>query len=150
MPSATYLKSKDLTFGRRSAKSNFIILKINFTFKPQFRPMEPIQHELYEYARDRIKQKKGLFYHFILLFLGCIFLIVANNWLGLYPDKTWWTWAVTVWIFLFILHVIKVFVINNFMNKNWEREQIDKLMLRQANKIEKLKNDLENSNPKAE
>jgi hypothetical protein len=36
------------------------------------------------------------------------------------------------------------------MNKNWEREQIDKLMLRQANKIEKLKNDLENSNSKSE
>jgi hypothetical protein len=36
------------------------------------------------------------------------------------------------------------------MNKNWEREQIDKLMLRQANKIEKLNNDLENSKPTAE
>lgn len=112
--------------------------------------MEAGQHELYEYARDRIKQKKGLFYHFILLFLGSVFLIVANKWLGLYPDITWWTWAVTVWSFLFILHVIKVFVINNFMNKNWEREQIDKLMLRQTNKIEKLKNDLENSKPTAE
>ena len=112
--------------------------------------MEAEQHELYEYARDRIKQKKGLFYHFILLCLGSLFLIIANKLLGLYPDNTWWTWAVTVWFFLFILHVIKVFVINNFMNKNWEREQIDKLMLRQANKIEKLNNDLENSKPTAE
>ena len=112
--------------------------------------MEAQQHELYEYARDRIKQKKGLFYHFILICLGSVFLIIANKWLGFYSDVTWWTWAVTIWIFLFILHVIKVFVINNFMNKNWEREQIDKLMLRQANKIEKLKNDLENSKPTAE
>ncbi|WP_264520475.1 2TM domain-containing protein [Flavobacterium sp. N1994] len=112
--------------------------------------MEAQQHELYEYARDRIKQKKGLFYHFILLFLGGVFLIIANNWLGFYPETTWWTWAVTLWIFFFILHVIKVFVINNFMNKHWEREQIDKLMLRQASKIEKLKNDLENSKPSAE
>ena len=112
--------------------------------------METQQHELYEYARDRIKQKKGLFYHFILICLGSVFLIIANKWLGFYSDVTWWTWAVTIWIFLFILHVIKVFVINNFMNKNWEREQIDKLMLRQANKIEKLKNDLDNSKPTAE
>ena len=112
--------------------------------------MEPMKHELYEYARDRIKQKKGLFYHFILLCVGSLFIIIANKWLGFYPEKTWWTWAVTVWVFLFILHVVKVFVINNFMNKNWEREQIDKLMLRQANKIEKLKNDLENSKPTAE
>ena len=112
--------------------------------------MEPEQHELYEYARDRIKQKKGLFYHFVLICLGSLFLIMANKWLGLYPEKTWWTWAVTVWGFVFILHVIKVFIINNFMNKHWEREQIDKLMLRQAKKIEKLKNDLENSKPTAE
>lgn len=33
------------------------------------------------------------------------------------------------------------------MNKNWERAQIDKLMLKQSKKIEQLKNDLENSNP---
>jgi len=91
-----------------------------------------------------------LFYHFILLCVGSLFLIITNKWLGLYPDITWWTWSVTIWFFLFILHVVKVFVINNFMNKNWEREQIDKLMLRQANKIEKLKNDLENSKPTAE
>lgn len=112
--------------------------------------MDAQQHELYEYARDRIKQKKGLFYHFVLICLGSVFLIIANKWLGFYSDVTWWTWAVTIWIFIFILHVIKVFVINNFMNKNWEREQIDKLMLRQANKIEKLKNDLDNSKPTAE
>ena len=112
--------------------------------------MEAEQHELYEYARDRIKQKKGLFYHFVVLCLGSLFLFIANKWLGFYPEKTWWTWAITVWVFLFVLHVIKVFVINNFMNKNWEREQVDKLMLRQSKKIEKLKNDLENSKPASE
>ena len=112
--------------------------------------MEADQHELYEYARDRIKQKKGLFYHFVLLCLGSVFLIIANKWLGFYPDKTWWTWAVTLWVFIFVLHVIKVFVINNFMNKNWEREQIDKLMLRQTHKIEKIKNDLDNSKSETE
>ena len=108
--------------------------------------MEPIHHELYEYARDRIKQKKGLFYHFILLCVGSLFLIIANKWLGLYPEITWWTWAVTLWVFLFIIHVVKVFVINNFMNKNWEREQIDKLIEKQSQKIDQLKNELENSN----
>jgi len=108
--------------------------------------MDAEQHELYEYARDRIKQKKGLFYHFIVFILGSVFLIIANKWLGLFSNFVWWNWAITIWAFLFILHIIKVFVINNFMNKNWEREQIDKLMLRQAKKIEKIKNDLDNSN----
>jgi amino acid permease len=107
--------------------------------------MERDQHELYEYARNRIKQKKRLYFHFIVLFLGSIFLFVANNWLSFYPEKKWWIWAVTIWIFLFMLHVIKVFVTDSFMNKNWERTQIDKLMLKQNKKIEQLKNDLENS-----
>lgn len=112
--------------------------------------MELAQHELYEYARDRIKQKKRLFYHFVILCIGSIFLIVANKWLGLYSGITWWTWAITVWAFFFTLHVIKVFVIDSFMNKHWERDQIDKLMLKQNKKIEKLKNDLDNTKPSAE
>lgn len=112
--------------------------------------MEVRQHELYEYARDRIKQKKRLFYHFVIICIGSVFLIVANKWLGLYPDKIWWTWAVAIWVFIFLLHTIKVFVIDSFMNKNWERDQIDKLILKQSKKIENLKNDLENSKPTTE
>ena len=112
--------------------------------------MEAQQHELYEYARNRIKQKKHLFYHFVLLCIGSGFLIVANNWLGFYSETTWWTWAVTVWIFLFILHIVKVFVIDSFMNKNWERNHIDKLVLKQSKKAEQLRNDLENSKQTAE
>lgn len=35
--------------------------------------MENNQHELYEYARRRMKQKKRLYFHFILFFVGSIF-----------------------------------------------------------------------------
>ena len=104
--------------------------------------MDREQHELYEYAKDRIKQKKRLYFHFVLLFLGSIFLFIANNWLSFYPEKNWWIWAVTIWIFLFVLHGIKVFITDSFMNKNWERAQIDKLMLKQTKKIEQLKKEL--------
>ena len=100
--------------------------------------MEKDQHELYEYATTRIKQKKRLYFHFILLLVGSGFLFIANKWLDLYPEKNWWLWAVTSWAFLFILHVIKVFITDSFMNKDWERAQIDKLMLLQTKKIEKL------------
>ena len=79
--------------------------------------MEAEQHELYEYARDRIKQKKGLFYHFVLICLGSVFLIVANKWLGVYPDRTWWTWAITVWAFLFIHKVVNHKNFDNMKNK---------------------------------
>ena len=107
--------------------------------------MESNQHELYEYARDRIKQKKGLSLHLIVIVIGSLFFYVANKWLSLYPETNWWIWVVTLWVFLFIFHTIKVFITDSFMNKNWERAQIDKLMLKQTKKIEQLKNDLENT-----
>jgi amino acid permease len=105
--------------------------------------MEKDQHELYEYARNRIKQKKRLYFHFILLLIGSLFLFVANNWLSFYPEKKWWIWAVTIWFFIFVLHFIKVFITDAFMNKNWERTQIEKLMDKQTKKIEKLENEIE-------
>ena len=107
--------------------------------------MEKDQHQLYEYASARIKQKKRLYFHFILLLIGSGFLFIANKWLDVYPEKNWWIWAVTIWAFLFILHVIKVFITDSFMNKNWERTQIDKLIDKQIQKKEKLQNDTENS-----
>lgn len=106
--------------------------------------MNSEQHEIYEYARRRIKQKKGLYFHFVLLFLGSIFLFILNKWLGIAKDSNWYMWIVAVWIFLFVLHFIKVFITDSFMNKNWEREQINRLMTAQEKKIEQLKNDLEN------
>jgi hypothetical membrane protein len=109
--------------------------------------MEKEQHELYEYARNRIKQKKRLYFHFVLLIIGGIFLVVANKLLGFYPETNWWVWAVTLWVFLFILHIIRVFITDAFMNKNWERTQIDKLVELQAKKIEKLNADLEEKVP---
>jgi uncharacterized membrane protein YcjF (UPF0283 family) len=107
--------------------------------------MDKDQHELYEYASKRIKQKKRLYFHFVLLLVGTAFLFIANKWLNVYSENNWWIWAVTIWAFLFILHVIKVFITDSFMNKNWERSQIDQLILKQNQKKEKLQNDIENS-----
>ena len=112
-----------------------------------FSHMERDQHEIYEYARNRIKQKKRLYFHFITFFLGSLFFYIANIWLSFYPEIKWWIWAVTIWAFLFILHFIKVFITDSFMNKNWEREQIDKLMLKKKKKIEQLKNNIDNTKP---
>lgn len=112
--------------------------------------MERDQHELYEYARYRIKQKKRLYFHVIVFLLGSLFLFIANNWLGFYPDRNWWIWAITIWSFLFILHCIKVFITDAFMNKNWERSQIEKLITLQSKKIEKLNIDLEKNSPSTE
>lgn len=106
--------------------------------------MNSDQHEIYEYARRRIKQKKKLYFHFVLLFSGSIFLYMMNKWVGIAKDSNWYLWIVASWIFLFILHFIKVFITDSFMNKNWEREQINRLMAAQEKKIEQLKNEVEN------
>ena len=36
--------------------------------------MDNNQHEQYEYARRRIKQKKRLYFHLIIFFMGSIFI----------------------------------------------------------------------------
>ncbi|WP_395065886.1 2TM domain-containing protein [Flavobacterium sp.] len=106
--------------------------------------METEQHEMYEYARKRIKQKKKLYFHFVMLFLGSIFLFIVNKWMNIGEPINWYIWVITAWFFIFILHFIKVFITDSFMNKNWEREQVNRLMTMQEKKIEQLKNEVEN------
>ena len=106
--------------------------------------MEREQHEQYEYARKRLKQKKGHYYHFLLLILGGIFLFLANHFVVFGITFNWAIWVITFWAFLFILHFIKVYITDRFMNKNWEREQIDKLVAKQQQKIEQLQNQIDN------
>jgi amino acid permease len=110
--------------------------------------MEKEQHEQYEYARRRLKQKKGLYFHFVVLILGSIFLFIANHFAIFGITVNWAIWVITFWIFLFILHFIKVFITDRFMNKNWERDQIDKLVAKQQKKIEQLQNQVEDDSTK--
>nr|WP_315189261.1 2TM domain-containing protein [uncultured Flavobacterium sp.] len=106
--------------------------------------MEKEQHELYEYARRRIKQKKRLYFHFVLLLIGSLFLFVAHNFFDFSPNTNWHIWLITFWFFIFILHFIKVYITDRFMNKNWEREQIDRLVSQQQKKIDQLQTKIKN------
>lgn len=109
--------------------------------------MEKDQQELYEYARRRIRQKKTLYYHFVLLILGSIFMLIAN-YFGAFGFTSYWSvWVITAWLFLFIMHFIKVFITDRFMNKDWEREQIGRLVAQQEKKIAQLQTKLEENTP---
>lgn len=105
------------------------------------------QHEKYEYARRRIKQKKRLYFHFVLFLVGTLFFILVDKFYNVKPFEDWYLWAATIWFFLFILHFIKVNITDRFMNKEWEREQIERLMAMQEKRIEQLKTKLEKENP---
>lgn len=100
--------------------------------------MERDQHELYEYARRRIKQKKRLYFHFVLLACSSLFAFIVVKIMTITFDINWLILGFTFWAFLFILHFIKIFITDRFMNKDWEREQIDRLVSLQAKKIADL------------
>jgi ABC-type multidrug transport system fused ATPase/permease subunit len=106
--------------------------------------MDKEQQELYEYARKRIKQKKGLFFHFVLFLLGSIFLAIANYFLVFGFTSNWSVWVITIWLFVLIMHFIKVYITDCFMNKDWEREQIERLIALQEKKITQLQTKVEN------
>jgi cell division protein FtsW (lipid II flippase) len=100
--------------------------------------MEMQQHEQYEYARRRIKQKKRLYFHFVFFLIGSLFLFLAYHFLDSNAGTNWYIWIITAWLFLFILHFIKVYITDRFMNKNWEREQINRLVVLQEKRIADL------------
>lgn len=102
------------------------------------------QHQLYENARARAKQKKRLYTHFILFLVGSVFLILLNKVLkvGESMIENWFVWAITIWFFLFVLHFINVFVTNRFMGKEWERIQTEKLILKQELRIAQLEKEM--------
>jgi len=104
------------------------------------------QHELYENARNRTIQKKRLYYHFIVFIVGAIFLILLNKILkvGETVVENWFVWAITLWLFFFVLHFINVFVTHRFMGKEWKRIQTEKLIQKQELRIAKLEKEMSN------
>jgi len=101
-------------------------------------------YDLYENARNRTKQKKRLYNHFIIFLVGSIFLILLNKLLkvGETVVENWFVWAITLWFFFFVLHFINVFVTHKFMGKEWERIETEKLVQKQELKMAKLEKDV--------
>lgn len=100
------------------------------------------QREQYEYARKRIKQKKGLMRHFIIFLVGAILLLIIDLVLKKGHEillKDWSVWVVLLWVFLLLIHVFNVFIMNKFMGKEWENQQLEKLKKQQETRIAQLK-----------
>ena len=109
--------------------------------KPQ---IDKDQLELIQNAQKRVRQKKRLYYHFVLFLIGAAVLIILNLALGLGEDlkifdQNWFVIAILAWSFLFLYHFISVFVTHKFMGSEWEKQQIEKLTLKQQERIDKLK-----------
>ena len=106
------------------------------------------QIKLIENAQKRVKQKKRLFYHFSIMLFGIGILLITNI---LFEIKNeirpfnfpWSYWISVFWFLILIAHVYKVFITNRFMGKDWEKEEIKKLVLKQEIEISKIKIELE-------
>ena len=118
-----------------------------FGKKKQTPSIDKDQLELIENAQKRIKQKKRLYIHFVVFLIGAVFLIIANTVLGIGEDFkiagiNWFVYAILAWLFLFIYHFVNVFITNKFMSKDWEKQQLDRLVAKQQQRINKLEADL--------
>lgn len=119
------------------------------------RPVDKIdkeQLELIETSQRRIKQKKRLYYHFVIFLIGALFLIFLNTVIGLGEQTKiwgldWFVFAIFAWLFLFVFHLFNVFITHKFMGKTWEDAQLNKLVAKQKERISKLQAEVEKEYP---
>jgi uncharacterized protein YhhL (DUF1145 family) len=123
-----------------------------FSKKNNSNKLDAEQCEMYEYARQRAKQKKRLFKHFVALLVGSVVLIIINVVLGYREDFTplgynWFLWVVLLWAVILLIHTINVFIIDKFMGKEWQQQQLDKLVKKQKDKIIEMQKKVEKDYP---
>lgn len=108
--------------------------------------MENNSFEIYEYARKRVKQKKIFYIHFMIWFVGSIFIFLTHKIINTGISSNYFIMTIIAWAFLVVLHFIRVFITDSFMNKNWEQSQIDRLVAQQQRKIEQISKENESQN----
>jgi hypothetical protein len=105
------------------------------------------QHELLEHAQKRIQQKKGVFQHFIVFLIGCVFFVLINKVLKIGEPHNWYIWAVMGWSFIWLLHLAQVFITDPFLGKDWERAQRERLLEKQKVRIRQLEAEIAKEYP---
>lgn len=98
--------------------------------------------EQYEYARARLKQKKRLYFHFVIFALSAVFLLGIVWIFDALLVEDYFKWFLLFWFVIVIYHFIKVYITDKFMNKRWEKLQIERLIKKQQQKIVHLENNL--------
>lgn len=111
------------------------------------------QKELFEHAQARVNEKKGLYRHFILFLVGCIFMIVFNLVLNFGAEikifeLDWFVIGVLIWTFFILVHFLRVVLFSKFMGKAWRDKQMKYLVEKQKSKIAKMEQKLDLQVPK--
>ena len=106
--------------------------------------------EQYEYARRKISQKKNLMRHFIFFLAGSVLFIILSEFLNVGVDflgEGWYIWAILIWTFFFLIHSLNVFLMDTFMGKEWEDQQLVKLKAKQLERIAELQKTVDQEYP---
>jgi amino acid permease len=114
--------------------------------------IDPEQRMLIERAQMRARQKRRLYQHFIVFLLGSVVLILLNVIFEIGRDINpfgvdWFVWAIIFWALLLLIHVFNVYVTNKFFGKDWENEQVERLVAKQQRKIDELQKKVEKEHP---
>lgn len=101
---------------------------------------------------EKNPSKRRLFQHFVVFLVGAVLLIVLNVVIGYREDLKplgydWFVWAVLLWTFIFLIHLLNVLVIDSFMGKQWEQQQLERLVRKQRERIEELQRKVEKEHP---
>ena len=110
------------------------------------------QKEMIENAQRRIKQKRGLFTHFIVFLVGSVGLIVISQVLmdasvSQIAGIDWWVWVIFAWLLILLYHAFKVFITQRLLGPEWEKRQYDRLVSKQKDRIAKLETKVEKDHP---
>ncbi|MGB1307921.1 MAG: dihydrofolate reductase [Oceanihabitans sp.] len=119
------------------------------TTKPQ---IDKEQLALIQHAQRRIKQKKRLYTHAIMFLIIGLLVYTFNVGLGFADEFTiatfpWSVVIITIWFVLLFWHFLNVFLFQTFMGKEWEEKQLEKLVSKQQERIEKIKENLKKEAP---
>ncbi|MEO9552691.1 MULTISPECIES: dihydrofolate reductase [Nonlabens] len=114
--------------------------------------IDPVQKEMIENAQRRIKEKRGLFTHFVVFLVGAVGLIIISQVLMQQEplrilNVEWWVWVLFVWLLILIYHAFKVFITNRLLGPGWEKRQYERLVQKQKDRIAQIEEKVTKSNP---
>lgn len=117
-------------------------------FKQKKNPaLDREQHELLEHAQKRIRQKKAVFQHLIILVIGGLFFVFVNKILKIGITHDWYIWVIMGWSFIWLIHLAQVFITDPFLGKDWERAQRERLLEKQTKRIREIEEEIAKTHP---
>src|SRR5690606_17421112 len=114
------------------------------SFKKKKHPPIPLEElELLQNAQKRIRQRKDLYSHIVVLLLGRVYKQLINKIFIYGVAYDWSLWAIEVYGLILVLHIVNVHGNDRFMGGDWERRQRERLVALQREKFAEIQKEIE-------